>query len=95
MQMPLTVPMAEAPITQIEIILKPWVLPAAGYRLLLILTVKMWVGLLGSTPGSEGIFSFQTEGTFASHPKEWPRAKLLRLSQFPCATAVRTPSLCL
>lgn len=85
MQMPLTVPMAEAPITQIEIILKPWVLPAAGYRLLLILTVKMWVGLLGSTPGSESIFSFQTEDTFASHPQRVAKSK---------AAEVVTVSLC-
>lgn len=41
MQMPLAAPTAEAPITQRAIILKSQGLTAAGYRLLLTLTVKM------------------------------------------------------
>lgn len=68
MQMSLIVPMAEAPITEVAIILKSQVSTAAGYKPLPFLTVKMW----DSRPAHQalkGPFSFQTEDTSPPTPK--------------------------
>lgn len=68
MQMPLIVPMAEAPITETAIILKSQVSTAAGYKPLPFLTVKMW-DLRPAHQALKGPFSFQTEDTFSPTPK--------------------------